>query len=80
MQHKTVRRIDELGRIVLPQEYRNALAWGEETEVAIIKEGNRLILQANSGSCFLCGSEENLCLAKDRFICKDCISEIAVSQ
>lgn len=37
MQYKIIRKIDELGRIVLPQEFRNALACGNDAEVVIIK-------------------------------------------
>ncbi|MDP4119977.1 MAG: AbrB/MazE/SpoVT family DNA-binding domain-containing protein [Bacillota bacterium] len=80
MQCKTVKKIDKLGRIVLPQEFRKELAWGKETKIAIIKKGSRIILQENNESCFLCGTEENLYQAKDRYICRDCILGIKIKK
>lgn len=76
MKDKIVRKLDELGRIVLPQEFRHALSWDKDTKVEITKEGNQLILQAAPGSCFLCGAGDHLRYVKGRFICEHCIAEI----
>ena len=80
MQRTVVRQMDELGRIVLPRDFRNALAWKEETKVAIQLDGNRMVLFAEPSLCFLGGGKENLREAKDRFICKACITELTDEQ
>jgi len=80
MQRTVVRQMDELGRIVLPRDFRNALAWKEETKVAIQLDGNRMVLFAEPSLCFLCGGKENLREAKDRYICRACIMELTDEQ
>ena len=77
MERTVVRQTDELGRIVLPRDFRNALAWGEETKVAIQLDGNKMVVFAESDQCFLCGGKENLREAKDRYICEACIAELS---
>lgn len=76
MNLKIVRKLDELGRIVLPQDFRKDLSWSAETRIAITKQGSQLILQADKDSCFICGSEQNLTKIKDKHICSECILEI----
>jgi len=72
--------MDELGRIVLPRDFRNALAWATETKVAIQLDGNTMVLFAEPDLCFLCGGKENLREVKDRYICKACIAELSGEQ
>ncbi|MCL1952159.1 MAG: AbrB/MazE/SpoVT family DNA-binding domain-containing protein [Oscillospiraceae bacterium] len=76
MERTIVRQMDELGRIVLPREFRDALGWALETKVAIQLEGSKLTLCAEPGVCFLCGSAEELYEVKDRYICKACIGSL----
>ena len=80
MQRTVIRQMDELGRIVLPREFRNALAWGAETKVAIQLDGNKMVLFAEPGLCFLCGGNEGLREVKDRYVCKACIAELSGEQ
>ena len=80
MQNKIIRKIDELGRIVLPQEFRNALAWNAKTNVAVSMEGKKIILSEDSDFCVFCGSEKNLRPVKNGFICGDCIAELTVNK
>ena len=80
MERTVIREMDELGRIVLPRDFRNALAWGTETKVAIQLEGSKMVLFAEPGLCFLCGGKENLREVKDRYICKACIAELSAEQ
>lgn len=75
MENKVVRKIDELGRIVLPQDFRNALSWNTETKIAIIRQGNQLILQPDKDTCLFCGREQSLIQIKDKYICDRCILE-----
>lgn len=76
MKSESVRRLDELGRIVLPGEMRNALGWDKDTKISVTQDGERLVLQAYSGSCVVCGSEENIRPVKSKFICQSCMDEV----
>ena len=46
-----VRRVDDLGRIVLPRELRKVLEINERDELEIFVEGGRIILQKYQPSC-----------------------------
>ena len=76
MERTEIRQLDEVGRIVLPREFRRALAWGEETNVAVQLDGDRMVLFAQPSQCFLCAGQEDLRKAKDRYICKACIAKL----
>jgi len=76
METTEIRQLDELGRIVLPREFRRALAWGEETKVAIQLDGSKMLLFAQPCLCFLCAGQEDLREVKDRYICKACIAKL----
>lgn len=75
MKAESVRKIDELGRIALPVEMRNALGWNKESKISIIRQGDGLILQAFQGSSFVCGKEENIVPISGKVICQKCINE-----
>ena len=76
MERTEIRQLDELGRVVLPREFRNALAWDDETKIAIQLDGNKMVLSAEPCLCFLCAGQEDLREVKDRYICKACIAKL----
>ena len=76
MEQEAIRKIDELGRIVIPSEMRSALCWDEKTKILIVRLGKQLILQTSQNRCCLCGSEEKLKPIYEKFICQKCIDEI----
>ncbi|MFC0525810.1 AbrB/MazE/SpoVT family DNA-binding domain-containing protein [Pontibacillus salicampi] len=45
-----VRKMDELGRIVIPAELRRMQSWGERQPVEIFVEGNNIILRKHNGN------------------------------
>jgi len=71
----TKRKIDELGRIVLPADYREALGLTSRSGVEITLDGDRIILTAEKPMCKLCGTGEHI--HSDYPICKECISKIS---
>jgi transcriptional pleiotropic regulator of transition state genes len=75
-----VRKVDELGRVVIPKELRTALGIGEKDGLEIFVEGNRIVLQKYSPGCKLCGSLVDLRSFKGTQICRACESEIAESR
>ena len=71
-----VRKVDELGRIVLPIELRRTLDISEKDALEIYVEGDKIILHKNHDSCVFCGSAKNLTEFKDRFVCSDCLARL----
>ncbi len=68
-----VRRVDELGRIVIPMEYRRTLGIHVKDPLSIALEGERIVIQRFQESCAICGSEKCVTQVKDRVICAECI-------
>jgi AbrB family transcriptional regulator, transcriptional pleiotropic regulator of transition state genes len=71
-----VRRVDDLGRIVIPMELRRTLGIHVKDPMAIMVEGERIILQKHKDVCAICGSPEDIVEVKERPICGDCIRTI----
>lgn len=71
------RRIDSLGRFVLPKELRKHLDINQNDYLQIFTEGDAIILKKSQLSCILCGSSEELVDHLEKKICRKCISELA---
>lgn len=71
-----VRRVDDLGRIVIPMELRRTLGINVKDPMAIYVEGERIILTKHKDSCAICGSTDDISNVKDRPVCAGCISDI----
>ncbi len=74
-----IRKVDELGRIVIPIELRNLFGIVEKTEMELFVDGNRIILEKHELSCNFCGNTENLIEFKERRICQKCLEELMKS-
>ena len=72
-----IRKIDTLGRIVIPKELRNYLNYNTSTKLEIRLRGRTLMIQEAAGQCLFCGATDNVIEHKDGCICKDCIDEIS---
>ena len=70
------RRVDELGRIVIPKHIRKKLGLETRTKVAFETEGDRLIITKAFPTCVICGAEDKLLEIKDKHICADCANAI----
>lgn len=68
------RKIDELGRIVLPIELRRSLEIGEKDALEIYVEDDKIILRKYKSSCVFCGNEDNIIEFNGKNICADCIA------
>ena len=55
-----VRKVDELGRIVIPMELRNKLKIGEKDPIEIYVDGNSVILKKLEESCIFCNSKKDI--------------------
>jgi len=74
-----VRKIDELGRIVLPSELRRVFGIHEGDELEISVEGEHIILNKRLDVCLFCSSDEGLINYKDRKVCAKCAAELSVT-
>lgn len=72
-----IRKVDELGRIVIPMELRNKLKIEEKDPMEIYVEGSSIVLKKVDDSCILCGNNKNVLIYNKRSICKNCIKKIS---
>ena len=71
-----VRKIDQLGRIVLPMEIRKIFEFNEHQELEIYVENGYIIIRKHSDKCFLCDGDKKLMTYDSKLICFDCISQM----
>ncbi|WP_321994804.1 AbrB/MazE/SpoVT family DNA-binding domain-containing protein [Clostridium butyricum] len=71
-----VRRVDDLGRIVIPKELRRVLNIEEGNPLEIYTEGEQVILKKYEPTCTFCGNSNENLNYKGKNICKDCLNEI----
>ncbi len=71
-----IRRVDELGRVVIPIEIRNKLGINEKDPIEIFVEGSTIILKKYEPNCIFCGSTKKLLTYNDKLICSKCAEKI----
>ena len=71
-----VRHLDELGRIVIPKEWRRILNIENGDQLEIYVEGSRIILEKYSRSCCFCDNLQNLTEFKGQLVCQECIEAL----
>jgi transcriptional pleiotropic regulator of transition state genes len=67
-----VRKVDELGRIVIPIELRRTLDIKIKDPLAIYVEEDKIILIKYNPSCIFCGDAKDITNFKGKNICKSC--------
>jgi len=74
------RKVDELGRIVLPIELRRNLSIETGDSLDISLENNRIILtrQELSKSCAICSNPNSEYSIKEKYICKSCFNDLQI--
>ncbi len=71
-----IRRVDELGRIVLPIELRRNLDIAERDELEIYVDGDNVILRKHEASCIFCDSSRGLYQYQGKHVCSGCIQAL----
>jgi len=71
-----VRKVDELGRIVIPIEIRRTLDIEEKDSLEIYVNEDTIILKKYEPACIFCGKSKNVTDYKGKNICKKCLEEI----
>lgn len=72
-----VRKVDELGRVVLPIELRRTLDIAEKDALEIYVDSDRIVLRKYEPACIFCGNAEGITNFRGKNICKDCIASVA---
>ena len=72
-----VRKVDILGRVVIPKELRDTLDIAEKDPIEIFVEDEKIILRKYNPTCVFCGSTNNVVIYKERLVCEYCAKAIA---
>ena len=71
-----VRKLDELGRIVLPKEIRNNFDINAQDALEIFVENECIILKKYQPSCVFCGEMRDTVIYGEKRVCKSCIEKL----
>lgn len=71
-----VRKVDELGRIVLPIELRRTLDIAERDALEIYVDGSAIVLKKYDPACVFCGSTMGVEVYKEKNVCAACLREL----
>ena len=72
-----VRKVDELGRIVLPIELRRTLNIDIKDSLEIYVEADQIILKKYAPSCIFCGNSTEITSHLGKNVCVDCRKELS---
>ncbi|AEF92950.1 transcriptional regulator, AbrB family [Desulfotomaculum nigrificans CO-1-SRB] len=73
-----VRKVDELGRVVIPIELRRTLGIDEKDALEIYVDNEKIILRKYEPACVFCGNASDVTLYKNKMVCRECA--IAMSE
>ena len=71
-----VRKVDELGRIVIPMELRKSMDIKEKDPLEIFTDNGAIVLKKYSNTCFFCGEGEDIIEFGGKHICPACFEKI----
>lgn len=75
-----VRKVDELGRIVLPIELRRTLDIAEKDPLEIYVDQDSIILRKYQPTCIFCNSAVDVVMFKSKNVCRKCIRELGIQE
>lgn len=71
-----IRRVDELGRVVIPIELRNKFGIYEKDPIEIFVDGSSIVLKKYEPNCIFCSGTKKLVAYNDKLICTKCAEKI----
>ena len=71
-----VRKMDELGRIVLPMEIRNTFDLNPKDSMEIFVEDDCIILRKYQPACVFCGETRGCVALGEKRVCGACIEKL----
>lgn len=73
------RKVDDLGRVVIPAGVRRSLGIREGDELEVSVEGEQVILAKPTEHCVFCGSDDGPLEAfRSRRVCRPCVASVGV--
>lgn len=75
-----VRKVDKLGRVVIPIELRRNLDIEEKDALEIFIEGENIILKKYAPACIFCGQAKDITSFKGKNICPACLKELQIAR
>ena len=71
-----VRKMDTLGRVVIPMELRKVFAINIEDPIEIFTEGENIILKKYHPACFFCDNADYLVSFQGKAVCGECVDKL----
>lgn len=71
-----VRKVDELGRVVIPIELRRNLDIDVKDALEIFVDGEHIVLKKYAPACIFCGQAKDVITFKNKNICPACLEEL----
>lgn len=71
-----VRKVDQLGRIVMPKSLRKNFNMNEGDPIEILVLGDHIILEKYKPKCVFCYSSEKVNEYRERYICQSCVADM----
>jgi transcriptional pleiotropic regulator of transition state genes len=71
-----VRKVDQLGRIVLPKSLRKRYQMNEGDPIEILVQGDHIILERYRPKCVFCSSVDEVSEFKEKYVCGVCSKEL----
>lgn len=71
-----VRKVDELGRVVIPIELRNKFDIKVKDPIEIFVDSNSIVLRKYEPNCIFCGNSKDLVSYNEKLVCKKCIEKL----
>ncbi len=71
-----VRKLDELGRIVIPIELRRTMDIAIKDTLEIFVDGDQIILKKYHPACIFCNDARDVILYKGKLVCKNCLEDL----
>ncbi len=75
-----VRKVDELGRIVLPIELRRTLDIAEKDSLEIYVDDDSIILRKYQPACIFCDNARDVVVYKGKNVCKECAKALGETE
>lgn len=72
-----VRKVDELGRVVIPIELRRTLGIEEKDALEIYVDNEKIILKKYEPACVFCGNADGVTHFKGKNVCRECAMAMA---
>jgi transcriptional pleiotropic regulator of transition state genes len=71
-----VRKVDELGRVVIPIELRRTLGIEQKDALEIYVDNEHIILKKYEPACIFCDNARDVETYKGKNICKNCLEDL----